>query len=172
MLPRSPQVLQRGLQQDPLYARHVRPDEELFLDVGACVVLYCESEDLAAVDATGAACKALALVRPAPDGPLGDLARRWRQRADALLAQAGRNGLRGIRQHRVLPGAASRMGDGAPLPDAPELVEELFFDSVAALQAFCAEASCAQSFLLHGARPPGQGSHLFAAQEHLVYDQP
>lgn len=168
MVPQSPAIVQQGFQHDPLYAQHVRPDEELFLDVPGCAVVYCESDDLGAVDATGAALKALLLVQRESGTSPDCLRAGWRDRAHALLADAS-HGLRGIRQHRVLPGAATGMQGGAVLQDAPDLVEELFFDDLAALQAFCTSEAFAASFRQHGARALGQGSHVFAAQEHLIY---
>ena len=65
MLPPGDGVVTRGFQEDPLYARFVRPDEQLFLDVPACRVVYCDSQVLRA-DPQAGGVKLLEFTRRAP----------------------------------------------------------------------------------------------------------
>jgi hypothetical protein len=78
--------------------------------------------------------------------------------------------LQGIRQHRVLPGAATNMGNGQGQGHPVDLVEELFFESDAVLDAVFQSPEFLASFLPHGAMPVGQGSQVFVAQERLIYE--
>lgn len=170
MVPRSPEVVLRGFQDDPLYKRYVRPDEELFLDVSGCEVLYCETHVIGEMVADGGLAKALVLVRREPSEERKIFSENWGRRARELAASGKSNGVLGMRQHWVLPGGARRMLDGSTWAEAPDVVDEFFFDSLDALANFCFDEAFARSFERFHASAIGQGSHLFAARSHLVYD--
>ena len=170
MVPQSGQFVQSGFQQDPLYARFVRPDEDLFLAPQQCVVLYCESETLGSIPTAKDCRKIFCLIRRMPGTPEGEFLKAWQSRGRQMLETAAMTGLLGIRQHRVLPGAATHMGNGQGLAHPVDLVEELFFGSEEALQAFFRNPKFLDTFHAHGAMPLSDGSQAFLAQERLVYE--
>lgn len=170
MVPQSSQFVQNGFQQDPLYARFVRPDEDLFLSPQQCVVLYCESAELGKIPAAKDLQKVFCLVRRTPGIPEGEFLNAWQARARHMLADPALPGLEGIRQHQVLPGAATQMGNGQTQGQPFDMVEELFFADEEALHAFFRSPRFLDSFRAHGAMPVAEGSHAYVAQERLVYE--
>jgi len=170
MVPQSPDVVQRGFQDDPLYQRYVRPDEQQFLDVAGCNVLYCESAAVDHVERAEAPVKALVLVRGLPGTSRSAFVEAWTRRAQALVAASDANGVLGMRQHWVMPGAARCMLDGSAWAEAPDAVDEMFFGSLDALARLCSSDAFTQGFGGALALAPGQGSHLFPAHAHLVYE--
>ena len=169
MVPKSTQFVYKGFQQDPLYAKFVRPDEDLFLAPEKCVVLYCLSEDLGNLPSGADACKLFCLVRRSAEIQANAFLAEWETRAKNLLDQAASNGLRGLRTHQVLPGAATNMGSGSELGQAFDAVEELFFIDGESRRALLQNPQFLQSFHQHGAMPVNAGSLVFVTQEHLVY---
>lgn len=170
MVPRSPEVVQRGFQDDPLYKSHVRPDEQLFLNVAGCTVLYCETTTVGSAVPADASAKALVLVRCRPGENRSSFLEAWKHHAQQLVASSTVNGVLGMRQHWVVPGAARCMLDGSTWAEAPDVVDEMFFGSLDALAFFCRSDAFTEGFAKFHALAPGQGSHLFAARAHLVYD--
>ncbi len=168
MVPQSSQFVHNGFQQDPLYAQFVRPDEALFLAPDQCVVLYCHSEAWGHFPAVAHPRKLLCLVRRSAAQTADEFFTAWQARARHILTAWA--GLQGIRHHRVLPGAATNMGNGQGQGHPVDLVEELFFESDAVLDAVFRSPQFQDSFQPHGAMPPGQGSHAFLAQERLIYE--
>lgn len=92
----------------------------------------------------------------------------WLERAQTLVLREP--SLCGVVQHLVMQDAARGMADGVPCRQPFDLVEELFFHELNTLRRVTASATFGEDFARHGARPTGQGSLVFAAQEHLVYD--
>lgn len=92
----------------------------------------------------------------------------WLERAQTLVLREP--SLCGVVQHHVMQDAARGMADGVPCRQPFDLVEELFFHDLNTLRRVTASATFGEDFASHGARPTGQGSLVFAAQEHLVYD--
>lgn len=170
MTPQSAQVVRQGFQNDPLYAQYVRPDEQLFLDVARCVVLYCESSEIGSVSGDESPLKVISTVCRAPGADSVEFNLAWKRRAQVLLDGATQSGVRAIQQHWVMPGAATSMLDGEVLLDAPAVVEEIFFDDVDAMLTLCASDAYIQGFNQSHALALGHGSHQFAAREHLVYE--
>ena len=170
MVPRSSQFVSNGFQQDPLYAQYVRPDEELFLTPGRCVVLYCQSSEFGQMPVSKDQRKILCLVRRSPGTHADEFSANWDVRARDLLSGPADRGLLGIRQHSVLPGSATNMGDGLAQGQPIELVEEFFFKSDDTLYAFLRSNLFMKSFHDHGAMNLNEGSHVFVAQERLVYE--
>jgi hypothetical protein len=168
MIPQSVQVLQHGFQEDPLYQQLVRPDELLFLDVPSCQVLYCERRPIQAVAPGQAGLKAFILVRRQAETSRTDFLKTWLERAQTLVLREP--SLCGVVQHHVMQDAARGMADGVPCRQPFDLVEELFFHDLNTLRRVTASVTFGEDFASHGARPTGQGSLVFAAQEHLVYD--
>lgn len=144
MLPVSADVLRSGFQEDPRYLRFVRPDEERFLDVAACVVLYCESQPLLLNLRPGAVKWLVLLMRPA-GRTRADFLQAWQAHREALLRAPSDTWrpLRGITWHAVLPDAARGMAAGErDRPDqAYDGVVELGFDSLTDLQTALASAA-------------------------------
>lgn len=171
MIPRSAEVVVRGFQEDPLYKRYVRPDEERFLDVSGCEVLYCETQGADKALAEDGMAKAFVLVRRQPAEDRKSFSERWKLQAQESAASGKSSGVLGIRQHWVLPGGARRMLDGEAWTDAPDVVDEFFFESVDDLANFCRAEAFAERLERSSASALGQGSHLFAARSHLVYDE-
>ncbi|MDO9165691.1 MAG: EthD domain-containing protein [Rhodoferax sp.] len=170
MIPQSAQLVRQGFQNDPLYAKYVRPDEQLFLDVAGCVVLYCETSEVGSVGGCESPLKAMALVGRAPGTDPVEFNVAWKRRAQVLLDGARHSGMRAFRQHWVMQGAATRMLDGEVLQDAPTVVEEMFFDDVDVMSALCTSEAFIKGFDQCHALAPSHGSYLFAAREHLVYE--
>lgn len=170
MVPQSSQFVQNGFQQDPLYAQFVRPDEELFLSPEKCVVLYCHSEQLGHMPATADPRKLLCLISCRAGCAVDEFLKAWQARARHMLTDPAWAGLQGIRQHRVLPGAATNMGNGLGSGHRVDMVEELFFEKHEVLETVLRSQRFLDSFWAHGAMPTGQGSHAFVAQERLIYE--
>ena len=170
MVPRSSQFVHNGFQQDPLYAQFVRPDELLFLSPERCVVLYCQSTTLGNIRNAVDGRKIFCLVRRSASAHADAFDQGWQARAHDLLVRHAAQGLQCIRQHRVLPGAATNMGHGQAQEQPIDWVEELFFEHDQALQTFLNSTSFQQTFGAHGAMPLDEGSHALVAQEHLVYE--
>lgn len=168
MIPPSLEVLRHGFQEDPLYQQWVRPDELLFLDVPSCQVLYCERHPIQTVAPGQAGLKAFILVRRQAETSRIDFLKTWRERAQALVASE--SSLCGVVHHHVIQEAARGMADGVTCSQPFDLVEELFFHDLSTLRRVTASAAFGEGFARHGALPPGQGSLIFAAQEHLIYD--
>ena len=173
MLPVSADVLHSGFQEDPRYARFVRPDEHRFLDVASCVVLYCESQPLLPSQRPAAIKWLLLLTRPQGQARAAFLAA-WLAHREALLrvpADTWRL-LRGITWFEVLPDAARGMAAGER--NRPELaydgVVELGFDSLSDLREVL--FSAAGRTLLSFDRFPWVGRcQGLVAREELIYDQ-
>ncbi len=172
MVPRSSQFVHNGFQQDPLYAQFVRPDEQLFLSPERCVVLYCQSAALGSIRTADGCQKIFCLVRRSALADADAFHQGWQARAQALLARHAAQGLSGICQHRVLPGAATNMGHGLAQEQPIDWVEELFFENGESLHSCLRSAWFQDAFGTHGAKPLGEGSHAFVAQERLVYEEP
>lgn len=172
MLPRSNQFVHNGFQQDPLYAQFVRPDEQLFLSPERCVVLYCQSTALGNIHSAVNCRKIFCLVRRSASAHTDAFDQGWQARAQHLLVSHAAQGLSGIRQHRVLPGAATNMGHGLAQEQPIDWVEELFFKHDQSLNSFLSSSCLQDSFGMNGAMPLGEGSHAFVAQERLVYEEP
>lgn len=170
MVPQSSQFVHNGFQQDPLYAQFVRPDEKLFLAPEQCVVLYCQSQDLGRIPSCADQRKLLCLVRRKAELTEDAFEGDWRARATHLLETAEMTGLCGVREHQVLPGAATRMGNGLPHGQPFDAVEELFFKSDVSLHAMLKNPLFLASFSASGAMPLGEGSDAFVTQERLVYE--
>lgn len=95
----------RRFQEDPRYMRSVRPDEEKFLDVGQCRVVYCTSE--AVVDApAGAHFKLFFMHAADPQMIRADLAN--------LLQEIGGSARAGMTHHVVDHTKLTSMSDGSP----------------------------------------------------------
>lgn len=168
MVPRSSQFVNNGFQQDPLYAQFVRPDELLFLSPEKCVVLYCESQEIGNTLVSRGHRKLLCLVSRAAPANKEEWREGWQARARSLLTEL--QGPQGIRQHWVLPGSATNMGNGVDQVKTIDMVEELFFDREDQLVLFLRNERFLKSFQSHGVLPLGAGSHAFMAHEHLVYE--
>lgn len=159
MLPPGDGVLARGFQDDPLYARFVRPDELLFLDVPACRVVYCDSLVLRA-DPQAAGVKLLEFTRRAPGQSHAHFMQAWAgPQAQALLALPG---LRGLALHEVRQEALRGMAAGEPVDarTAWDGVLELRFATQEDLRAALADHP----------RPEDPLVMRFAAREDLIYD--
>ena len=172
MLPRSSQFVHNGFQQDPVYAQFVRPDEQLFLSPENCVVLYCQSTSLGNIHSAVYGRKIFCLVRRANSVSTEAFDQGWQACAQDLLRSHVAQGLSGIRQHRVLSGAATNMGHGLAQEQPIDWVEELFFEHGQALNSFLYSSCLQDAYGMHGAMPLGEGSHAFVAQERLVYEEP
>lgn len=170
MVPQSIQFVNNGLQQDPRYAKFVRPDEELFLSPNKCMVLYCQSEDLGSTPKEANQRKLLCLVRRRAEMNEDAFLTTWLLRVRHLLEQAPMNGLIGSRQHQVLRGAATNMGNGSQQGQPFDVVEELFFKSEESQFSLLRNPQFLDLFHTHGAMPLNEGSHLFVTQERLVYE--
>lgn len=173
MLPAHAGVLHSGFQEDPRYLRFVRPDEQRFLDVASCVVLYCESQPLLLNLRPGAIKWLVLLMRP-PGMARADFLQAWQAHREALLRAPTDTWrpLRGITWHEVLPDAARGMAAGErDRPDqAYDGVVELGFDSLADLQE--ALASAAGRTLLRFDLFPWMGRcHGLVVREEPIYDQ-
>ncbi|MCW5656008.1 EthD domain-containing protein [Hydrogenophaga sp.] len=176
MLPRSEEVLQRGLQEDPRYLRHVRPDESLFLDVERCVVLYCRTEVLQPHDAA-APWKWLALLMRDEARPPEAFALAWREACETLRSVAGApegpwSTLRGLSVHEVLPGAARGMaaGERGGAALAYGAVLEMRFASVQALRDALAAPDAGSPRGVVDRWAGVARCHGLAVHEDLIYD--
>lgn len=110
----------RRFQEDPRYLRCVRPDEDKFLDVGECAVLYCETTVIAAPPSE-AHLKLMLLHAHAATSPLGGGLELSRQ----LLEQAPM----GIKQHDIDSARVTRMSDGSLLQWPFAAITELTVDT-------------------------------------------
>lgn len=96
----------RRFQQDPRYMQSVRPDEQKFLDVGRCIVAYCDSEVITA--APDSARFKLLLMH------MGDLAIVQGEIPDAISHVDERSRI-GIKHHAVDRSKLTQMSDGSPM---------------------------------------------------------
>ncbi len=159
MLPPGDGVVTRGFQEDPLYARFVRPDEQLFLDVPACRVVYCDSQ-VRLADPQAGGVKLLEFTRRAPGQTHAQFMQAWAgPQADALRTLPG---LRGLVLHEVRQEGLRGMGAGEPVDPrtAWDGVLELRFAALDALRAALAAHP----------RPEDPLVMSFVAREDLIYD--
>jgi len=171
MIPQDAGVLTRGFQEDPRYQQFVRPDEDRFLEVGRCVVLYGESHVLR--EGAGPF-KLLTLLKRQPALTHAQFMQAWRNRHAPLLQ--GQPDVwrlvKGYTQHEVLQDATRGMaqgerGDPAMAYDG---VSELHFDSLADLRAALASPAWRDLIGPDEATFVGPGSHAFVAREEFIYD--
>ena len=173
MIPQSAGVVTSGFQEDPLYLKAVRPDEDRFLDVTNCAVLYCESRSFHDGPESGDF-KLLALLKRTDDLTREQFITHWRDRHAPLVRSvpAFWQHVRGYTQHYVIPEATRGMAAGEKDIQASgyDGVAELRFDSVdALLTAFTAPR------YLEVIRPDemtfiGKGSAAFVSREEFIYD--
>lgn len=173
MIPQSASVMTRGFQEDPLYKQFVRPDEDKFLDVSSCVVLYCESHDIL-VDPQSGGIKLLSLMKRRPGTTHAQFMQAWRDR-HAPLVKGQPNFwelVRGYTQHEVLQDATRGMADGEQGNSAMAYdgVAELRFNSLADLTAAVTSAAYREVLRADTATFKGEGSHTFVASEELIYE--
>jgi EthD domain len=172
MVPQNEGVVSRGFQEDPLYLRFVRPDEDRFLDVACCVVLYCRSDTLLE-DSQPGAIKLLELLKRRPDQTHAQFMQSWRERhAGLLMAQPDVwRYVCGYAQHEVLQDATRGMAAGER--DRPDMaydgVSELRFGSLAELQVALASTAYHEVVLADTARWVGH-SQSFVVREEFIYD--
>lgn len=173
MNPHSADVLNSTFQQDPLYMQFVRPDENRFLDVPNCAVIYCESRDFHDGPTSGDY-KLLGLLKRAPNLTRKEFLTYWRERNAALVRTVPEfwDRVRGYSQHYVIPEASKGMAAGEEDSQASGFdgIAELRFDSLADLVA----AFTAPRYL-EIIRPDensfiGRGSASFVAREEFIYD--
>jgi hypothetical protein len=170
MVPQSIQFINNGFQQDPLYAKFVRPDEDLFLSPEKCVVLYCQSEGHGNIPKEANQRKLLCLVRRRTEMKEDAFIATWQVRVRHMLEQTAMTGLRGVREHQVLRGAATNMGNGSQQGQPFDVVEELFFKNDESQLSMLRNPQFLDSFRAHGAMPVNEGSNVFVTQERLVYE--
>jgi hypothetical protein len=167
LVPQSDSMVVSGFQEDPLYLKYVRPDENKFLDVASCAVLYCESRRVLDPAPSGRF-KFFCLSGHNPAQAREPFMEWWRERHPALVRQNPEfwHHVRGYYQHEVIPGATRGMAGGEK--DIPEsridAVDEYYFDSLEALK---------MAFAVHGSRQSvnaNDGSLSFVAREEFIYD--
>lgn len=171
MVPQSIDVLTHGFQEDPRYRQFVRPDEDRFLDVARCVVLYGDSHVLR--EGAGPY-KLLTLLRRQPALTHAQFMQVWRERHGPLLQ--GQPDVwrlvQGYTQHEVLQDATRGMaqgerGDPAMAYDG---VSELRFHSLDDLRAALAATGWRDLIRPDEATFVSDGSHAFVAREAFIYD--
>lgn len=173
MVPQSANVITSGFQEDPLYLKHVRPDEDRFLSVKDCVVLYCESH-VVVRPPSSARYKLLSILKRKPGSTHEQFMAGWREREATLVQKLPHLWplVRGYVQHEVLPDATRGMasgerGDPAMAYDG---VAEVFFDNLDDLRATVVSSEFRQLLSTADASLVGDDSHSFVAKEGLIYD--
>ena len=173
MTPHSDASVTRGFQEDPLYLKVVRPDEDKFLDVANCAVLYCEGRSFSDGPDSGAY-KLLALLKRRRDVAREDFIAHWRDRHAALVRSVPEfwRHVRGYTQHYVIPTATRGMAAGERDIQASgyDGVVELRFDSVEALVAAFSEPRYLEIIRPDEATFIGKGTAAFVAREEMIYD--
>jgi len=173
MTPQSAGAVTSGFQEDPLYLKIVRPDEDRFLDVARCAVLYCEGKIFHEGPESGAY-KLLALMQRKPEHTREHFITHWRDRHAALVKSVPEfwHHVRGYTQHYVIPEATRGMAAGEKDIEASgyDGVAELRFDSLAELEAALTAPRYLEVIRPDEATFIGKGTAAFVAREELIYD--
>jgi hypothetical protein len=122
MTPTDPGVVSKGFQTDPRYARFVRPDEALFLDVANCVVAYAESTVLRTQASVSP--RKMFLLYTTDHGNAANMpALQAAMRTHACLVQrSASDGIAALTLHRFLPDSVRGMAEGAVTETSARLV--------------------------------------------------
>ena len=173
MIPQNATAVTKGFQEDPLYLKVVRPDEDRFLDVARCAVIYCEGRAFHDGPESGGY-KLLSLLKRKPDHTREEFISHWRNRHAPLVKSVPEfwRHVRGYTQYYVIPEATRGMAAGEKDIEASgyDGVAELRFDDLAEL-----ETAFTEPRYLAVIRPDektfvGRGTATFVAREELIYD--
>jgi hypothetical protein len=173
MTPQSEKMVTQGFQKDPLYMLYVRPDEDLFLDVPRCAVLYCESHSVLGASA-GSNYKLLRLLSRRENQTRESFLSHWRGEHSRFVQGTSEfwRHVRGYTQHAIIPEATRGMERGEENTGASrfEGVDEYYFDSLSELRAAFTEPLYRNAVENSEKTFAGDGSITFAARQELIYD--
>ena len=173
MTPQSEKMVTQGFQKDPLYMLYVRPDEDLFLDVPKCAVLYCESHSILDASA-GSDYKLLRLLSRRENQTRDSFLSHWRGEHSRFVQGTSEfwRHVRGYTQHVIIPEATRGMAHGEENTGASRFdgVDEYYFDSLAELRTAFSEPIYRDAIGNNEKTFAGDGSIAFAARQEFIYD--
>jgi EthD domain len=173
MTPQSEKMVTQGFQKDPLYMLYVRPDEDMFLDVPKCVVLYCDSYPVLGASA-GSAYKLLRLLSRRENQTRESFLSHWRNEHSRLVQGTPEfwRHVRGYTQHVIIPEATLGMKSGEENTSATRFdgVDEYYFDSLAELKTAFTEPLYRSVVANSEKTFTGDGCITFVARQEFIYD--